>query len=62
MNDPRCVAGLHAYPKPDKNHPVSASDISDGRLTVTCPRCQKTKTIPWRAGPPATRRGSSDGR
>ena len=51
MRDPRCIVGLHAYPKPGKDHPVSASDVSAGRLTIVCPRCEQTKSIPWGAGP-----------
>ena len=51
MNDPRCVVGLHAWPKPGKKHPVSESDVSGGRVRVVCPRCQKTNTIAWRALP-----------
>ena len=46
------MVGLHAYPKPGKDHPVSASDVKAGRLTLLCPRCQKTKNIEWRQGPP----------
>jgi hypothetical protein len=51
MKDPRCMLGQHAYPKPDKDHPVHEADIKDGRLTLECPRCHATKTIVWRAGP-----------
>ena len=52
MKDLRCMVGLHAYPTPDKNHPVSASEARTGRLTLECPRCRTTKTIEWRPGPP----------
>ena len=52
MTDPRCLVGLHAYPKPGKDHPVSASDVKAGRLTLQCPRCQKTTSIEWKHGPP----------
>jgi hypothetical protein len=45
------MVGLHAYPKPGKDHPVHPADIKDGRLTLECPRCHSTRTIPWRAGP-----------
>lgn len=52
MTDLRCLVGLHPYPKPGKEHPVKASEVEAGRLTVRCPRCQKTKTVAWRHGPP----------
>ena len=46
------MVGLHAYPKPGKNHPVSASEARTGHLTLQCPRCHATKTIKWEPGPP----------
>jgi hypothetical protein len=52
MKDPRCLVGLHAYPKPGKKHPVNASDVVGGTLTLRCARCDKAKTIKWRQGPP----------
>ena len=52
MKDPRCLVGLHAYPTPGKKHPVNASDVVGGRLTLRCLRCDKAKTIKWRQGPP----------
>ena len=61
MTDPRCLVGLHAYPKPGKDHPVSASDVKAGRLTLQCPRCQKTASIEWKHGPPPKGRESLGG-
>jgi ribosomal protein L44E len=54
MRDPRCLVlvGSHAYPKPGKKHPVNASDVVGGTLTLRCSRCGKAKTITWRQGPP----------
>jgi hypothetical protein len=52
MTDPRCIAGLHHYPKPGKDHPVSAAEAAAGQVTLECSRCHKTKTIQWKAGPP----------
>lgn len=52
ITDLRCIVGRHAYPTPGKNHPVSASQVSSGRVTLVCPRCQKAKTIAWKPGPP----------
>jgi hypothetical protein len=46
------MVGMHAYPKPGKDHPVSASQVSDGRLTLECRRCHATKRVNWRQGPP----------
>ena len=53
MKDPRCMVGRHAYPAPGKDHPVKASDVQGGLLTLVCARCQGTKAIKWRMGPPA---------
>jgi hypothetical protein len=52
MKDLRCTVGLHAYPMPGKDHPVFASGVKAGQLTLHCPRCQKTQSIEWRHGPP----------
>ena len=46
------MVGLHNYPKPDKNHPVSASEAAAGLVTLECPRCLRTRTIKWNPGPP----------
>ena len=51
MKDPRCIIGGHKYPTPDKDHPVDPQQIRSGYLTLECPRCHSTKTIPWRHGP-----------
>ena len=48
MKDPRCLIGMHKYPTPDKDHPVDPQQIRSGYLTLECPRCHSTKTIPWR--------------
>ena len=56
MKDPRCVVGLHGYPKPGKDHPVSAAEARALRVTLECPRCHATKTIDWRPGPPPPER------
>jgi hypothetical protein len=52
MKDLRCMVGRHAYPRPGKDHPVKASDVTGGLLTLVCARCQGTKAIKWRMGPP----------
>jgi hypothetical protein len=52
MKDPRCMVGWHAYPMPGKDHPVQASDVRGGLLTLICTRCAGTKAIKWRMGPP----------
>ena len=52
MVDLRWTVGLHDYPKPGKDHPVSAAQVRDGRVTVECARCGKAKTLKWRQGPP----------
>ena len=52
MKDPRCLVGLHAYPKPGKDHPVSAAEARTGRVTLEFPRCHHKQTIEWKPGPP----------
>ena len=46
------MVGRHAYPRPGKDHQVKASDVTGGLLTLVCARCQGTKAIKWRMGPP----------
>jgi hypothetical protein len=55
MKDLRCLVGRHAYPTPGKDHPVKASDVRDGMLSLRCQRCSSTKTFRWVQGPKVER-------
>lgn len=50
MKDLRCMVNLHAFPMPGKDHPVKASDVEDGQLTLECSRCHRVKRVVWAPG------------